>query len=91
MKKWLIISGIVIVAAVISMIIYGVIGAIILAVFGAAILPTLLTGAVITDPIQIMNLFGALMGAGAIMYVVSAIVGFVIYVFSITLTAESYK
>ncbi len=81
----------VIVALIISWIIYAIIGVIVIAIFGAALMPTMLTGAVITDPAQIMAMIGTLMGAGIIMYLLSSIVGFVLSVFAITLTAEAYK
>ncbi|MDD4250752.1 MAG: DUF4013 domain-containing protein [Candidatus ainarchaeum sp.] len=76
----------VIVAAIISMIISGLVSGILIAIFGAALLPTLMV-----DPAQLMNMLGALLGAGAIFYIVSAVLGFVIYVFFITLVAEAYK
>ncbi len=81
----------VIVAAVISWIIYAIIAGIVIAIFGAALIPSLMTGAIMTDPMQMMNMLGMIAGAGIVLYLLSAIVGFILHVFSITLVAESYK
>jgi hypothetical protein len=82
----------VIVAGIISIVIMAIIGAIVLVGLGSAMLPTIIsmTAGGVSDPMALMNMFGALAGIGIIGAIIAAVVGYILEIFSVTLIAEEY-